>query len=293
MNFDQIDISSRALLVNTTVRVWTGEKRDQTITREICDMKGAEKNAVRANKSLLGDHIHGVKAAEAALRQVVNARTLPWLENGSRIMKGSSFMAFTEATIEPIRAFDSAVDAFIAKYPDIQYEAHGRLGDAYDEKDFPPQQRLKERFGVKLVYLPVPSAEDFRVNLAEDEIAAVRRNAEQALQSTVNDAVRALLDRLIEPVARLSTRLRLFQRESDGKVKHPFRDSLVENVRAIVRIAPTLNLMDDPRIAALCADIERHLTVHDPERLRDSAQLRETVADEADAILRRMQGAFA
>ena len=91
----------------------------------------------------------------------------------------------------------------------------------------------------------------------------------------------------------MATRLRLFRRASNGKVQHPFRDSLVENVRAIVRLAPALNLMDDPRIAGLCADIERHLTAHDPEQLRGSAQLRESVAGEADAILRRMQGAFA
>ena len=57
-----MDISARALLVNTTVRVWTGEKRDRAITREICTMKGAEDNAVRANKSLLGEHIHDLSA---------------------------------------------------------------------------------------------------------------------------------------------------------------------------------------------------------------------------------------
>ena len=51
--------------------------------------------------------------------------------------------------------------------------------------------------------------------------------------------------------------------------------------------------MDDLRIAALCADIERHLAVHDPDDLRNSDALRESVADEADAILKRMQGAFA
>jgi hypothetical protein len=91
----------------------------------------------------------------------------------------------------------------------------------------------------------------------------------------------------------MATRLRLFRRTSGGKVQHPFRDSLVENVRAIVQLAPALNLMDDPRIAALCADIERNLTVHDPEQLRNSEALRESVANEADAILKRMQGAFA
>lgn len=288
-----MDISARALLVNTTVRVWTGEKRDRAITREICSMKGAEDNAVRANKSLLGDHIRGVQMAERAVRQAVNERTLPWMDDGTRILKGTAFLAFTEAMAEPIRQFDAAVDAFIAAYPEIKYEARRRLGDAYADADFPPTSRLKERFGVKLTYLPVPSTEDFRVNLSDDEIAAVRRNAEEALRGTVNDAVRALLDRLREPVAHMATRLRLFRRTSGGKVQHPFRDSLVENVREIVRLTPALNLMDDPRIAGLCADIERTLAVHDPEQLRSSAALRESVAEEADAILRRMQGSFA
>lgn len=288
-----MDISARALLVNTTVRVWTGEKRDRAITREICSMKGAEDNAVRANKSLLGAHIRGVQAAERAVRQAVNERTLPWMDDGTRILKGTAFLAFTEAMAAPIRQFDAAVDAFIAAYPEIKYEARRRLGDAYADADFPPASRLKERFGVKLTYLPVPSTEDFRVNLSEDEIAAVRRNAEEALRGTVNDAVRALLDRLREPVAHMATRLRLFRRTSGGKIQHPFRDSLVENVREIVRLAPALNLMDDPRIAELCAEIERTLAVHDPEQLRNSAALRESVAEEADAILRRMQGSFA
>jgi hypothetical protein len=100
-----MDISARALLVNTTVRVWTGEKRDRAITREICTMKGAEDNAVRANKSLLGEHIHGVQAAERAVRHAVNERTLPWMDDGTRILKGAVFMAFTEAMAEPIRQF--------------------------------------------------------------------------------------------------------------------------------------------------------------------------------------------
>ena len=288
-----MDISDRALLVNVTVRVWTGEKRDRVITREICEAKHAEKDAVRANKSLLGEAIKPVQAAERALRTAVNQRTLPWMDDGSRILKGTAFLAFTEGMAEPIRNFDTAVEQFIAAYPDIKHEAQYRLGDAYNDSDFPSQAKLHDRFGVKLTYLPVPNAGDFRVQLAEEEIATIRRNTEEALRGTVNDAVRNLLDRLREPVTHMATRLRLFRRRSNGKVEHPFRDSLVENVREIVRLAPMLNLMDDPHIAALCADIERHLTAHDPDELRASDALREQVAGQADDILRRMQGAFA
>ena len=96
-----MDISTRALLVNTTVRVWTGEKRDRGITREICTLKGAENNAVRANKSLLGERIRGVQSAERALRQAVHDRTLPWMDDGTRILKGAAFMAFTEMLAGP------------------------------------------------------------------------------------------------------------------------------------------------------------------------------------------------
>jgi hypothetical protein len=288
-----MDIAARALLVNTTVRVWTGEKRDRAITREICSMKGAEDNAVRANKSLLGEAIKPVQAAERTVRAAVNERTLPWMDDGTRILKGAAFLAFTEAMAAPIRGFDEAVEAFIAAYPEIRYEARRRLGNAYAESDFPSEARLKGRFGVKLTYLPIPSSDDFRVQLAAEEIALVRRNAEEALRGTVNDAVRSLLDRLREPVTHMATRLRLFRRRANGKVEHPFRDTLVENVREIVRLAPMLNLLDDPRIAELCADIEQHLTVHEPDQLRNSERLREDVADQADAILRRMQGAFA
>ena len=90
----------------------------------------------------------------------------------------------------------------------------------------------------------------------------------------------------------MATRLRLMRRNGRGKVEHPFRDSLVVNVRSVVQLAPLLNLTDDPRIAALCSEIERSLTGWSPDELRASASLRNRVADEADAILQRMQGAF-
>jgi hypothetical protein len=74
-----MDIAARALLVNTTVRVWTGEKRDRAITREICTMKGAEANAVRANKSLLGEHIHACRLPSVLCAgRCTNARCPGW-----------------------------------------------------------------------------------------------------------------------------------------------------------------------------------------------------------------------
>ncbi len=287
-----VDVSSRAMLVATKVRLWSGEKRDKRLSRELCDMTQAETNAIRANKSLLGDAIGPVQAAERAVRQEVNDRTLPWMDDGTRILKGSAFLPFTEAVNAKVRAFDAAVAQFVDDYPAVKEQARARLGQAYEDRDFPSQSRLAERFGVKLTFLPIPSGDDFRIALGQDEIAAVRRNAEDAVRESVQEAVRNLLDRLREPVARLSSRLRLMRRTGRGKIEHPFRDTIIENVRAVVALAPTLNLMDDPRITALCGDIERLLTAHHPDQLRASPSLRTKVANDADDILRRLEGAY-
>lgn len=292
MDRPDLDISGRALLVSTTVRMWTGEKRDRGITREVCNLKGAEANAVRVNKSLLGDAIGPVEAAGRAVREAVTDCTLPWMDDGTRILKGAAYLDFTRAMAGPIAAFEAAAEAFVEGYPAVIEAARQRLGAAFAEADFPPQARLPERFGVKLVYLPVPSGQDFRVALASEEIAAVRRSAEDALRETVQDAVRDLLGRMRAPVERMATRLRLYGRDEAGKMRHVFRDTLVGNVREIVDLVPMLNLMDDPAVADLCAEIKRCLTVHEPEALRQSPELRAKVADEADEILRRMRGAF-
>ena len=45
-----VDISTRALLVSTKVRVWTGEKRDRPMSREICTMNYADLRIMPTNR---------------------------------------------------------------------------------------------------------------------------------------------------------------------------------------------------------------------------------------------------
>ena len=70
--------------------------------------------------------------------------------------------------------------------------------------------------------------------------------------------------------------------------------TVVVNASRMARLQNSAAVSDrEGPCASSSADIERNLTVHDPEQLRNSAALRESVADEADAILERMHGAFA
>ncbi len=286
-----MDITDRALLVSLKISVWTGEKRDKTTTREVCRMKDADSQAIRVNKNLLGETIKPVAAAAGAIRATLNKFTLPWHDEGTRIVKGSSFEAMCSALIAPIQEFDKEVEKFLETYQTATEQHRRRMGQAYEDSDYPPVHVVRRRFGVRTHYHPIPTENDFRVSLADEEMDMVRRSSREAVEETVRDAVESMMRRMRDPVARMAERLRLMKTE-DGKVQHPFRDTLVGNIREIVSLTPVLNLTDDPRIKAIADEMSFFLAEHEPDELRADETLRLEVATRADAILAQMDGAF-
>jgi hypothetical protein len=288
-----MDISGRTLLVGLKIRISSGEKRDKKITREICQSKGAKDKALRANKSLYGDALAPVRTAEGKLRDYVNERTLPWLDNGLRILKTTMVQDFQQALLGPTRDFERAVAEFVADYPATKERARRELADAFSEADFPPAHELMGKFGVEVTYMPMPRSTDFREALTGEELEMVRRNCEGALRDGVQQAVHDAVKRMRKPVEAMCERLRAYGKDGEGKTVGTFRDTLVENIREIVALAPGLNVTDDPRIASLVFEMEKHLAVHDGDALRVSPILRNQTAEQAERILKQLDGAFA
>lgn len=289
---EKLDISGRALLVGLRIRVWSGEKRDKKVTREICEAKGAADKSLRASKSLLGDSIKPVQVAESALRDYANERTLPFMDNGLRIIRSSKVQEFKLGMMEPERAFTRAVSMFIADYATTKERARTTLGLAYSDADFPGAHELPGRFGVDTTFLPMPRADDFRIAMTEDEMEMVRNSCEGAMRDSVRDAVMRAVGQLRKPIALMTERLRGYGKDGQGKAVGIFRDTLVENIRSVIDLAPHLNVTDDPRIDAVVFEMKKHLAVHEGDALRVSPHLRDEVATQAERILKQMDGAF-
>ena len=294
-----MDISDRALLVSLTIREWTGRKKDRETTQEVCDAKRASSTAIHVSKNLLGDSVKPVSSAGNLVRATLNRHSLPWFDEGARILKGTAFNALSNALISPMAGFSKAVDEFMDYYSGASESFRQRLGSAFDEADYPPPHVVRARFGISVTYLPIPSQADFRAHLSDDEMALVRASAEATVRDTVHDAMADVVRRLQKPIAHMAERLAMMSEDADGKRVHAFRDSLVRNVREIADLAPQLNVTDDPRIAALCDEIQFFLTDHEPEELRNSKGLRDQVSQQAsaiaakaDGILAQMAGAF-
>jgi len=71
-----------------------------------------------------------------------------------------------------------------------------------------------------------------------------------------------------------------------------FRDSIIENIRELVSLLPSLNITNDPALEQARRDLESDLAGVDPEILRESKETRKEIAEKADQILNNIGQLF-
>ena len=151
----------------------------------------------------------------------------------------------------------------------------------YNEADYPTN--IAAKFGVDIVFMPLPDAQDFRASLGENAVAEIKEGIEAELQKTMQAAMRDPYERLYGHISRMVERL------SDEKAI--FRDTLVTGLADLCTILPGLNLTGDERLEDLRKRAERMVTGLDPKDLREVPSVRQNVARDA-AEIQRMMASF-
>lgn len=283
-------LSARAMLVTLESRMWTARRLDKKATRKVNDDAGASSDASRVNKTLVArDSLAGVQSAMSAIRDYHYSRTLPWLNDGTRILPVETFREYGERMRELRDTFNAEVSNFIADYPSLREEARIFLGDLFNAEDYPTSATIRAKFGVELRFMPMPDAADWRVSVSESEMAALVREVERDTEKTIALAVEDCARRLTETVGSLAKRLRDRNKaETEGGRLTPIRDALVENVREVADLLPALNITGDARIAKAAQEVKALVSGLDAETIRESRAVREEVADKAERVLADM-----
>ena len=280
---NSISIASSAMLVEMSISTWTARKLDKRVSTQVDLDNGAKTKVVNANKNLMA----GTGVLDTIVKYAANARawhlsqTLPWSDNGSRLLPVSNFVNYKKQLGELETNYEALVDKFIVAYPSLVSAAAFQLGTLFDRNEYPDENSLKKKFKFTYSFFPVPTSGSFLPDLMDEAKREVQESCDRAHDERLNNAMREAWGRLHECLTRMSERL---TDNADGSRKI-FRDSLVENGVELVSMLKHLNITQDPQLEQARRDLQSAIGVHDLDSLRDNSNAREAVKMKVDTIL--------
>lgn len=272
-----MSIQDQAMLANLTISQWTARKHDRKASKEVDTAHGAN-DAGRYNKLLVDKSaLQPIASAASALRDLHYKLTLPWGDNGDRLLPSTLFVDYTNKVRAARQVFDDAVASFVGSYPNLIQDARKRLGTLYEPGDYPATSQISTRFGSHVGFAPVASAEDFRVDVGAENVAEIRAEITRQAEQRLNDATKECWTRVRDVVERYAERMSA----ENGKVY----DSMVDGARDLVNLLPALNMTHDSELTRVTHEIEQRLLRYTTSQLRSSLGARQAVSAAANDIL--------
>ena len=141
---------------------------------------------------------------------------------------------------------------------------------------------MREKFGVRLQILPVPSGGDFRVEMSAAEQARVSREIDDNVRQSLSRGTEDLWKRLRDVVSHMGERL--------NEPESRFHASLVTNVLDLVDILPRLNVSGDAELNRFADQAKQRLCNYSAQELKKNEILRTAAATDAIEIVAHMDG---
>ena len=288
---EKTSVRNTILLGSLSIGTWTGRKTAKEQARKIEVDAKAKAGTMSAVKKLFAgvEELENITKKATATRVEWGERTVPWYDSGPRAFNSTAHKDIMEWVRGERAEFRNLVDIFLPKYPALRQSREYDLQDLFNEKDFPDPQDMKHKFYFKFSVEPVPNAEDIRVldgidaADAEKMVAAAEKRAMARAQAGVAHAA----EQLFKVVNHMHSRLTVGPKDKGGE----FRDSLIENISAIIPIMPTLNITNDPELAKLCAQAEK-LALYSPDELRSNMETRAKAATASKSLAKKLSSLF-
>lgn len=233
----------------------------------------AESKFVSAGKKLIdtGDpSFRAVTSVRSQASTYFKGISLPYPEPGIRLVQRDALAKIDDKMRGFREELADAVADLDARFDELKQEAHQRLGDLYDDSDYPLS--LEGLFEIAWDFPSVEppdylrrlnpelyQAECDRIRSRFDEAVAL---AEAAFTEELNKLVEHLADRLSGDV--------------DGKPKI-FRDSAIENFDAFFQRFQQLNIRSNESLEAVVQSARSLVAGVKPQQLRESRAVRERI----------------
>jgi hypothetical protein len=278
-------ISDKAMLICLHITMWSARKFDKRVSEEVAQSHEANTNAGRYNKHLLdqAEKLEELRTLAGQIRQYFYKVTLPWSDEGYRLLPSHLYFEFTNQMSEFKTEYEQLRE-FLDAYPTYREQARSSLGLLYRDSDYPDWSKLTEKFDLTTDILPIPCGEDFRVTLGAEEKARVAREIDQQVKQSLTRATSELWLRLMQSVAHLAAQLE--------RPKARLHTSTLRNVTEIADLVPRLNVTNDEELTALAQETNSRLAGFTRQDLAEHPAARARAAGIANDLAAKIKHAM-
>jgi hypothetical protein len=280
-----MSISSSAVLVELNISVWTANKLDKGATEAVLSNNSASKDSAQVRKNLMAgtDKRKKISDYAAKARLYHNQTTLSWSDKGARLLPTSLFMDYKANMNVYQQNMNTMIEDFYANYADLIELSKHHMGDLFNPYDYPSIEELRNKFGFRLVFSPLPEGGDFRLDIPKADMDELGQQYESAFNDRLKDAMREPWEKLHKTLIHISEKLTDI--EGDDETKKRYHDTLITNAQELCGLLTHLNVTKDPLLENARRSLELTMLGVDIEAIKESPDVRSSVKAKVDDIL--------
>jgi len=281
-----VSIASSAVQIDLNISTWTARKLDRKVSEEIDGAKKTNTRAGNYNKHLLAGtkQLKDIQSLTGEIRNWHLRQTLPWSDNGTRLLPMKNFFKYKEQLTEYQHQFDTKVKQLVEDYPQLISLSAYNLGELFDVNDYPPTEEIESKFNLGYTIIPVPEAGDFRVDIGNDIRQELESQYEDAYQQKVETAMSSAWSRLHTTLENMVTKL-ADPRWNEEDAKNPqVYDSFIGHGMELTSLLTSLNITDDHDLEQARIGLEQALAGVQPDMIKNQPYVREKLLKDVQSI---------
>ena len=301
-------LATSAIIGSISIGVWTARKKAKDLEQDIQASKGSSKRAASVYKNLFAEcvQLDAIISYGADSRVWFNKVTLPWDDNGGRLIPTALYIDISSEAGTRVEKFNKLVEEFLAEYDNETSKQAFSRGSMFDRAEYPLVADLRSKFRFQLNVSPIPLTGDFRVDIGQETINAMQDQYSTLTASRIAAAV-------AEPWARLKTHIEHVRERMEAVLKFDPADttdevrgedeegnptlkivrrrrpklyeSLLDNGLELCDMLGALNVMNDPLLEAARTELKSSLVHLDIGSLKESTSLQESTKKKMQDML--------
>jgi hypothetical protein len=288
---DTLNLSDKAVLIQLSRKRMRTSYRDAEVEGNVRFQYGDESLTTYAhifqNKTNPGNPVRKALQEYDAAYSVNKKHTSESNIRGLRLLPSNAVFDHMERMNKAFEGVAKQVPYLRDNWDDLVAHDMQCRGHRARIEDYPKAHEVADMFSFDLRVIPLPSHSAMPLNLSPEVQGMISDGIDSALSEVQNRVRSDLIKRMLDPIQRAVER---FSVPVGQKGTRFHGDALVGNLREAVELAKELNVVNDPEVAALTAQLEQTLNAHylQPDTLKHSQTGRDKAKDDLQDILDKM-----